>query len=107
MAGQMGFGYKKDTPDIKRITAEGIEFTNGESLEAELKIVFPDWQPHEFMKGLPIVDEVGFVVTDLTMRNPDYPNILAAGDCAAVTVPKLGALGHKQAEIVAKQILRA
>jgi sulfide:quinone oxidoreductase len=106
MAGQMGFGYKKDTPDIKRITAEGIEFTNGGSLEAELKIVFPDWEPHQLMKSLPIVDEVGFVVTDLTMRNPDHPNVFAVGDCAAVTVPKLGALGHKQAEVVAKQIAK-
>ena len=45
------------------------------------------------MKDLPIVDEQGFVITDLTMHNPDYPRIFVAGDAAALTVPKLGTLG--------------
>jgi len=106
MAQDMGYGYKNNTQDIKRITAEGIEFVNGDSIEAELKIVLPDWQPHEFIRRLPVVDEVGFIITDLTMRSPQYPNIFAVGDCAALTVPKLGALGHKQAEIVSKQIAK-
>lgn len=106
IASEMGFGYKNNTEDISRITDKGVFFVNGDSLEAELKIIFPDWEPHDFMKGLPISDEMGFVVTDLTMRNPDYPNVLAAGDCAALTVPKLGSIGHVQAEIVAKQIAK-
>ncbi|MCP9610930.1 NAD(P)/FAD-dependent oxidoreductase [Coprobacter tertius] len=100
----MGFGYINDTVGIKRIYKEGIEFRNGNSLEAELKIVFPNWEAHEFMKGLPIVDDQGFVVTDLYMRNPDYPEIFAVGDAASLTVPKLGAIGHMQAEIVSKMI---
>ena len=86
MAGNMGYNYVNKTEDIKRLTADGIEFTNGKSLEAEIKIVLPDWQAHSFMKDLPIVDEEGFVITDLTMRNPDYPRIFAAGDAAALTV---------------------
>jgi sulfide:quinone oxidoreductase len=106
MADQMGFHYEKETPDIQRIAAGGIDFANNKSLEAELKIVFPNWEPHPFIKELDIVDERGFVVTDLTMRNPDRPNVFSLGDCAALTVPKLGALGHKQAEIVAKQIAK-
>jgi sulfide:quinone oxidoreductase len=106
IAGGMGFGYKNNTRDIKKITEEGIQFANGESLEAELKIIFPNWEPHEFMKGLPIVDEVGFVIADEVMRNPVYPNVLAAGDGSALTVPKLGALGHIESEIVAKQIAK-
>jgi sulfide:quinone oxidoreductase len=106
IAGRMGFGYKNNTRDIKQITEEGIQFASGESLEAELKIIFPNWEPHEFMKGLPIVDEAGFVITNEVMRNPEYPNVLAAGDNAAVTVPKLGALGHTESEIVAKQIAK-
>lgn len=102
----MGFRYEKDTPDIKRITADGIEFTNGKSLEAELKIVIPNWEAHPFIKELPIADEVGFVVTGLNMRNNRYPEVFAVGDCAALTVPKLGALGHKQAEVTARQIAK-
>ena len=58
------------------------------------------------MKPLPIVDEVGFVVTDLFMRNPDYPEVMAVGDAAALAVPKLGGIGDQQARIVAKQIAK-
>lgn len=55
-------------------------------------------------KGLPFVDDHGFVVTDLYMRNPNYHEIFAVGDAAAVTVPKLGSLGHMECEIVSKVI---
>lgn len=106
IASKMGFHYLNETDDIAQITEGGIEFTNGKSVEAELKIVFPDWVPHTFLKGLPIADERGFVVTDMTMRHPKYREVLAAGDAAAVTVPKLGAIGHQECEIVGKQIAK-
>lgn len=106
IAENMGYHYVNKTEDIKRLTSDGIEFANGKSLEAEIKIVLPDWQPHSFMKNLPIADEEGFVITDLTMRNPDYPRIFAAGDAAALTVPKLGTLGDMQARIIALQIAK-
>lgn len=102
MVSAMGYGYKTNTINIKRIYKEGIEFSDGSSLEAEMKIIFPNWEPHSFMKGLPFVDDQGFVVTDLYMRNPDYPEIFAVGDAASVTVPKLGSLGHLECEIVAQ-----
>ncbi len=106
MAGEMGFGYKNNTLDIARMTKDGIEFANGESLEAELKIIFPDWVSLEFMKGLPICDEEGFVVTGSDMRNPDFPEVFAAGDAAAGTVPKLGSIGHLQSYIVVRQLAK-
>ncbi len=106
IAGSMGFGYVNKTEDIKAITKDGIEFTNGQSLEAELKIVLPDWVAHDFMKGLPICDDKGFVIHNLEMRNPDYPEVFTAGDAAASTVPKLGSIGHQQSYIVANQIAK-
>ena len=106
IASGMGFNYVNETRDITRVTADGIEFANGKSLDAELKILFPDWRPHDFMRGLPISDSEGFVVTDLLMRNPKYKEVFAVGDAAAVTVPKLGAIGHQEAEIVGKQIAK-
>ncbi len=106
IAGGMGFNYVNNVKDITRITQDGIEFANGSSLEAELKIVFPDWRAHDFLRDLPISDSEGFIVTDLLMRNPKYPNVFAAGDAAAVTVPKLGAIGHQQCTIVARQIAK-
>lgn len=105
-ASKMGFSYVNNTQGIRRLTADGVEFADGRKLPAELKIVFPNWRPHEFLRGLPIADEVGFIVTNTLMRNPDHPEILACGDAAAITVPKLGAIGHQQTDIVGRQIAR-
>lgn len=105
-ASSMGFNYINKTEDIKRLTANGIEFTNGQSLETELNIIFPNWKPHSFLKGLPIADEVGFIITNMQMRTLDYPEVFACGDAAAITVPKLGAIGHQEAEVVGKQIAK-
>jgi sulfide:quinone oxidoreductase len=102
MVEEMGYGYRADTKGIKRLYDDGIEFEDGSSIEAELKIIFPNWTAHDVVKELPITDDQGFVVTDLHMRNPDYPEVFAVGDAASVTVPKLGSLGHKEAEICAK-----
>lgn len=106
IASGMGFHYVNKTGDIRRLTRDGIEFANGGSVEAELKIIFPDWVAHDFLRDLPISDSMGFVRTDLLMRNPDYPTVFAAGDAAAVTMPKLGAIGHQQSEIVGRQIAK-
>lgn len=104
MAEDMGFGYEAATRDIVRVTADGVELENGTTIEAELKLIMPDWVPHAFMEGLPISDDRGFVVTGTDMRSPVHPEIFAVGDAAALTVPKLGSLGHQQADIVARQI---
>ena len=104
MVAEMGYGYKTNTVGIKGIYKEGIEFKDGTSLEAEMKIVFPNWEPHSFLKKLPFVDDQGFVITDLFMRNPDYPEIFAVGDAASVTIPKIGSLGHMECEIASKVI---
>ncbi len=104
LAGKMGFHYLNNVEDIARIRAGGVEFANGDSREAEMTIVMPDWVPLDLLKSLPITDEPGFIVTDGQMRVPDYPEVFAVGDCAALTVPKLGGLGHMQADLVSKQI---
>ncbi|MGA9659382.1 MAG: FAD-dependent oxidoreductase [Asticcacaulis sp.] len=104
LATKMGFNYWNNTQDIKRLTKDTIEFADGRVLPAELKIIFPDWVPLPFLKGLPISDSEGFIKTDLLMRNPDYPEVFACGDCAAVTVPKLGAIGHQQSDIIGLQL---
>lgn len=102
MVEEMGFGYKANTRGIERIYEDGIEFRDGSSMEAEMKIIFPNWKAHRFLKDLPISDDQGFIVTDLFMRNPNYPEVFAVGDAASITVPKLGSLGHMEAEVLAK-----
>jgi sulfide:quinone oxidoreductase len=102
----MGFHYQSDTQGIKKVSAEAIEFRNGSEQPAEVSILFPDWQAHDFLKGQPFTDDKGFVVTDLHMRNPVFPNILAVGDAASVTVPKIGSLGHMEAEVAARTLAK-
>ncbi len=102
MVAGMGYGYKKGTIGIKRIYKDGIDFKDGSSLEAEMKIIFPNWEPHSLLKDQAFTDDQGFVITDLFMRNPDYPEIFSVGDAASITVPKLGSLGHMECEIASK-----
>lgn len=102
----MHMGYVNNVGDIKQIYKDGIEFTNGQSVDAELKIVLPNWNPHTFMKDLPVVDEEGFLMTDLFMRNKEYPEIMGVGDATALAAPKLGGIGDMQARIVARQIAK-
>jgi sulfide:quinone oxidoreductase len=104
MVEEQGYGYKARTQGIKQLYKDGIEFDNGDSVEAELKIIFPNWQAHDFLKGLPIADDQGFIVTDRYMQNPDYPEVFAVGDAASITVPKLGSLGHLEAEVLAQKL---
>lgn len=104
LIGGMGIHYRSNMPDITRLTAEGVGFAGGETIEAELKLILPDWVTHDCLRALPIADTMGFIKTSLLMRNPEHPEILAAGDCAAVTVPKIGGIGHQEAEIVGRQI---
>ncbi len=102
----MGMGYKNNVGDVKELTKDGIVFANGDSMEAEIKIVMPNWTPHTLMKGLSICDSLGYVNTDAYMRNPDHPEILCVGDSNGLTAPKLGAFGDMQARVAAKQIAK-
>jgi len=105
-ASSMGFNYINNTGDIVKLTEKTIEFENGQVIDAEIKILFPNWKAQDFLHGLPITDDQGFVITDLYMRNPKFTNIFAAGDCAAITMPKLGAIGHQESDIIGRQIAK-
>lgn len=52
IASTMGFGYVNKGQDIRRLTAEGVSFASGATIDAELKIIFPDWVAHDFLRGL-------------------------------------------------------
>ena len=106
MMGSMGYNYQANTNGIKKVHKDGIEFNDGSTQETEIAIIFPNWQAHAFLKELPFTDDMGFVITDLYMRNPDYQNIFAVGDAAAITVPKIGSLGHMEAEVLAKTLAK-
>ncbi len=104
MMGKMGYNYQANTNGIKKVHKGGLEFNDGTTQEAEIAILFPDWEAHTFLKELPFTDDMGFIITDLYMQNPDYHNIFAVGDAASITVPKIGSLGHMEAEVLANTI---
>jgi sulfide:quinone oxidoreductase len=104
MMGKMGYNYQANTNGVKKVSKDGVEFNDGSSQEAEITLIFPDWQAHHFLKELPFTDDMGFVITDLYMRNPEYQNIFAVGDAASITVPKIGSLGHMEAEVLANTL---
>ncbi len=104
MTDGMGIHYRNKMADITRLTADGIEFADGQRIEAELKLVLPDWVAHDCLRALPIADSQGFIKTDLLMRAPGHPEVFALGDCAAITVPKIAGIGHQEAEIVGRQV---
>lgn len=106
MVTKMGYHYQANTNGIKKVYDGGIEYNDGSTQEAEVSILFPDWQAHSFLKDLPFTDDKGFVITDLYMLNPDYQNIFAVGDAASVTVPKIGSLGHMEAEVLANTLAK-
>lgn len=106
MMTKMGYNYQANTNGIKKVYDGGIEYNDGTTQEAEISILFPDWQAHAFLKELPFTDDKGFVVTDLYMRNPDYSKIFAVGDAASITVPKIGSLGHMEAEVLANTLAK-
>ncbi len=104
LVAKMGYHYQANTHGIKKVHKDGIEFSDGTTQEAEVAILFPDWQAHTFLKEMPFTDDMGFVITDLFMRNPEFKNIFAVGDAASITVPKIGSLGHMEAEVLAKTL---
>ncbi len=106
MMSNMGYHYQANTNGIREVHHDGITYVDGTSQEAEISILFPDWQAHGFLKDLPFTDDRGFVITDLFMRNPDYQNIFAVGDAASITVPKIGSLGHMEAEVLANTLAK-
>lgn len=91
-------------PDIARLAAEDVAFQGGETIEAEFKLILPGWVVHHCLLDLPIADSMGFIKTNLLMRNPDHPEIFAVDDCPVVTMPKIGGIGRKEAEIVVWQV---
>lgn len=86
------------------VTASSVKFEDGTELESDLTIMIPVYKGPQFLIDSKLGDEKGFIPTDKGMRHLDYPNIFAAGDVNANTMPKLGHLAAMQGDIVAAQI---
>ncbi len=81
-----------------------VEFEDGSSLPSDLSIVLPPHVAPGFIAKSGLGDEAGWVPTNEKMQHLDFPKIYAAGDCNALSQPKLGHIATLQAEIAAKAI---
>lgn len=105
LATERNFHYHNKMGAITELTEQTVRYENGQSLEYDLAIIFPNWKGHDVVARTPLVDEAGFVVTDeKSLRHPKYQNVYSCGDAAAVTVPKLGHLGMIGGRTIASEI---
>ena len=90
---------------LARVDAGGVVFSDGTSWESALSIVLPPYSGNPLIKRSErLGDEQGFVPTDKTMRHLDLDRVYAAGDCAALAMPKLGHIAVMQADVAAAAI---
>ncbi|SMC02446.1 sulfide:quinone oxidoreductase [Sulfobacillus thermosulfidooxidans DSM 9293] len=92
--------------NIKAITEHSVQFSDGTELPSALTIVIPPYTGPTLIKYSGLGDDKGYVPTDYAMRHLSYPNIFAAGDVNALTLPKLGHLAIIQADISAATVIR-
>jgi len=91
---------------ITRVDASQVEFADGTTWDSDFTIVLPPHAPPAFIAASGLSDEVGWVPTDTEMRHLDHANIFGAGDCNALSQPKLGHIAALQGEIAATTIAR-
>ncbi|MEM0188442.1 MAG: FAD-dependent oxidoreductase [Saccharolobus sp.] len=91
---------------IKEIREHEIIDETGKKIEADLVILIPPYTGNPALKNSTpdLVDDGGFVVTDMNMLSIKYENIYAVGDSNAITVPKLGYLAVKTANVAAQHL---
>jgi len=92
---------------LDRLEEGEVVFDDGTRWESALAIVLPPYAGNPLVKRSPgLGDEKGFVPTDGTMRHLDFSNVHAAGDGAALSMPKLGHIAVMQADVAAAAIRR-
>ncbi|AOL17011.1 pyridine nucleotide-disulfide oxidoreductase [Sulfolobus sp. A20] len=97
-----------DNFKIKEIRENEILDESGKTIKADLTILIPPYTGNMALKNSTkdLIDDGGFVPTDMNMVSIKYDNIYAVGDSNSITVPKLGYLAVKTANIAAQHLAR-
>lgn len=93
--------------DLGEIAADHVRFGDGTEIASALTVVIPPYRPTPIVSDSGLGDDAGFMVTDAAMRHVKYPEIFAAGDVTAWSMPKLGHIAVHQADIAAAAISAA
>ncbi len=91
---------------IKEIKEHEIVDEKGNKLDSDLTIVLPPYTGNPALKNSTpdLVDDGGFIPTDLNMVSLKYDNVYAVGDSNSMTVPKLGYLAVMTGRIAAQHL---
>ncbi|MDA8284652.1 MAG: FAD-dependent oxidoreductase [Actinomycetota bacterium] len=90
---------------LDHLSRRHVHFRDGTSWDSALSIVLPPYSGNPVVKASPgLGDEQGFVPTDTTMRHLDFEHVYAAGDAAALSMPKLGHIAVMEAAVAAAAI---
>lgn len=91
---------------IKEIREKEIIDENGKKIESDLTILIPPYTGNPALKNSTpdLIDDAGFVPTDMNMVSLKYENIYAVGDANSITIPKLGYLAVKTGTIAAQHL---
>lgn len=114
---QIELAFKHDLTEIRAASKEAVfNVTDSEGKVSEKVIpyalihVTPPMSAPEFIKQSPLAVQdgalKGWVATDKhTMQHPQFPNVFALGDAAALPTSKTGAAIRKQAPILVENLL--
>lgn len=91
---------------IKEIREKEVVSEDGKTLESDLSILLPPYAGNPALKNSTpdLIDDGGFVPTDLNMTSLKYDNVYAVGDANSATVPKLGYLAVQTGRIAAQHL---
>jgi len=92
---------------LRAIHAGEVEFAGGDRWPSDLTVIIPPYTGKPFVAASDgLGDERGFIPTDTRMRHLDFPDIFAAGDGTALSMPKLGHIAIHQADIASAALRR-
>ncbi|AWR94094.1 NAD(P)/FAD-dependent oxidoreductase [Acidianus brierleyi] len=91
---------------VEKITEHEVIDEKGNSIPSDLSLILPPYVGNPALKNSTpdLVDDGGFIPTDLNMVSLKYDNIYASGDANAMTVPKLAYLAVKTGRIAAEHL---
>jgi sulfide:quinone oxidoreductase len=91
---------------IKEIKEHEIVSEDGKTIPSDLTILIPPYAGNPALKNSTpdMIDDGGFIPTDLNMVSIKYDNVYAVGDANSLTVPKLGYLAVQTGRIAAQHL---
>lgn len=98
--------------EVKAVSADLLEFTNGESYAYDLLAYTPLHKLPEVIKNSELIGNSGWIDVDNKTLETKFENVYAIGDITHLTtekgavLPKIGVLARQQAAVVAHNILR-